>query len=145
MDLIIFDLGGTLVDSRQDIAASVNDLLSSMGREQLPPQRVFGFIGNGVRMLLERSLGGSADEQERDYALELFLPIYRSHLLDTTRPYPGGREALEALFPGSKMAVLTNAYESYGNVVLADDVAQPVTLGLSVALTVDIVELRQRD
>ena len=75
MDLIIFDLDGTLVDSRRDIAASVNELLSSMGREQLPPERVFGFIGNGVRVLLERSLGGSADEI--DAALERFLPIYR--------------------------------------------------------------------
>ena len=108
MDLIIFDLDGTLVDSRRDIAASVNELLSKLGREQLQSQRVFGFIGNGVRVLLERSLLGSADEQEIDDALELFLPIYRSHLLDTTRPYPGVREALEALNPGSKMAVLTN-------------------------------------
>ncbi len=48
MDLIIFDLDGTLVDSRQDIAASVNELLSKLGREQLPSQHVFGFIGNGV-------------------------------------------------------------------------------------------------
>ncbi len=108
MDLIIFDLDGTLVDSRQDIAASVNELLSNMGRPELPPERVFGFIGNGVRKLLERSLAGDPGVQEIDAALELFLPIYRRHLLDTTRPYPGVREALGALKPGRRMAVLTN-------------------------------------
>jgi phosphoglycolate phosphatase len=108
MDLVIFDLDGTLIDSRRDIATSVNELLSSMGREQLPSQRVFGFIGNGVRKLLERSLGEDASEQEIDDALERFMPIYRSHLLDTTRPYPGVKEALEVLTPGREMAVLTN-------------------------------------
>jgi phosphoglycolate phosphatase len=61
-----------------------------------------------VRKLLERSLGEGTGEQEIEAALERFLPIYRSHLLDTTRPYPGVREALEALSPGRKMAVLTN-------------------------------------
>ena len=108
MDLVIFDLDGTLVDSRRDIATSVNELLSGMGRTQLPPQSVYGFIGDGVRKLLERSLGNGVDEQEIDAALDRFLPIYRSHLLDTTRPYPGVREALEALNPGREMAVLTN-------------------------------------
>jgi phosphoglycolate phosphatase len=108
MDLVIFDLDGTLVDSRRDIATSVNELLSGMRRPQLPPETVYGFIGNGVRRLLERSLGDGADEQEIDAALERFLPIYRSHLLDTTRPYPGVPEALEELKPRRGMAVLTN-------------------------------------
>ena len=108
MDLIIFDLDGTLVDSRRDIAASVNELLSGMGRAQLPPERIFGFIGNGVRKLLERSLEGDPGDRAIDAAIERYLPIYRRRLLETTRPYPGVREALETLQPGRKMAVLTN-------------------------------------
>ena len=88
MDLIIFDLDGTLVDSRRDIATSVNELLSRLGRRQLANEQIYGFIGNGVRRLLERSLG-EASAQEIEQSLQIFLPIYRSHLLDTTRPYPG--------------------------------------------------------
>ncbi len=107
MDLIIFDLDGTLVDSRRDIATSVNELLSQLGRRQLANEQIYGFIGNGVRRLLERSLG-DASTQEVEQSLQVFLPIYRRHLLDTTRPYPGVRESLEALSKGRTLAVLTN-------------------------------------
>lgn len=118
MDLIIFDLDGTLIDSRQDIATAVNELLSAMGRAPLPPERIFRFIGNGVRRLLERSLGESSSVREIDEALERFMPIYRHHLLDTTRPYPGVIEALEALRPGRGLAVLTNKPTQESLVVL---------------------------
>ncbi len=107
MDLVICDLDGTLVDSRQDIATSVNELLNRLGRERLPNERIYGFIGNGVRRLLERALGDSSSEAV-ERALEEFLPIYRKHLLDTTLPYPGVQETLESLRPGRTLAVLTN-------------------------------------
>jgi phosphoglycolate phosphatase len=107
MELIIFDLDGTLVDSRRDIANSVNEVLENLQHPRLPNERIFGFIGNGVRCLIERSLGKSSD-QEVDRALDVFLPIYRRRLLETTRPFPGVREALDALRRGRTSAVLTN-------------------------------------
>lgn len=107
MKLIIFDLDGTLVDSALDIALSVNELLEVLNREPLPVPRVVGFIGEGVRKLLERSLG-DASKDELDEAHELYLPIYRRRLLEHTRPYPGVRETLCALGEERARAVLTN-------------------------------------
>jgi len=107
MDLIICDLDGTLVDSRRDIATSVNVLLNRLGRKSLPNERIYGYIGNGVRRLLERALGDDSPK-EVECALEEFMPIYREHLLDTTLPYPGVQETLESLRPGRILAVLTN-------------------------------------
>ena len=107
MKLIIFDLDGTLVDSALDIALSVNELLTVMEREPLPLPRVENFIGDGVRKLLDRSLGGASDD-ELDRAHALYLPIYQRRLLEHTRAYPGVRETLSALTAQRVLAVLTN-------------------------------------
>jgi phosphoglycolate phosphatase len=110
MKLIIFDLDGTLIDSGKDIVRSVNELLESFGRSPLPDARIRSYVGDGVRKLLERSLGGGPGGKpgELDRAEALYLSIYRRRLLDTTRPYPGVVPALEALRPGRALAVLTN-------------------------------------
>jgi phosphoglycolate phosphatase len=107
MDLIIFDLDGTLIDSKLDLATSVNEMLTVQRRPPLPNETIYGYIGKGVRHLIERSLG-KATPSEVDRSLEVFGPIYKSHLLDTTRPFAGVRPALEALQGQSTLAVLTN-------------------------------------
>jgi len=104
---LIFDLDGTLIDSKQDLIHSVNAMLVETGRERLHEDTISGYIGHGAPKLVARALGNGAAEAEREQALKFFLAHYEEHKLDSTRPYPGVREALEELreFP---MAVLTN-------------------------------------
>ena len=104
---LIFDLDGTLIDSKQDLIRSVNAMLLEMGREKLEEDTISGYIGHGAPKLVARALGNRATEEERAQALQFFLAHYEEHKLDSTRPYPGVAEALEGLgeFP---MAVLTN-------------------------------------
>ena len=104
---LIFDLDGTLIDSKQDLIHSVNAMLVEMGREKLHEDTISGYIGHGAPKLVARALGNGAAEKEREQALRFFLAHYEAHKLDSTRPYPGVAEALEELreFP---MAVLTN-------------------------------------
>ena len=107
VNLIIFDLDGTLVDSGEDIARSVNELLERSRRPTLPHSRIRSYVGDGVRKLLERSLGETEDE-DLARAEALYLSIYRRRLLETTRPYPGVVPALESLHGEFRLAVLTN-------------------------------------
>ena len=104
---LIFDLDGTLIDSKRDLILSVNAMLRDMGREQLHEDTISGYIGHGAPQLVGRALGGSATEDDCQRALKFFLAHYEEHKLDSTCAYPGVPEALEQLaaFP---MAILTN-------------------------------------
>jgi phosphoglycolate phosphatase len=110
--LLIFDLDGTLVDSRLDLANSVNAMLQHFQRPQLPCDVISSYIGDGAPMLVRRALGDPDDEQFVQKALEYFLLYYREHKLDNTYVYEGIMEALTALRAGSaqprRMAVLSN-------------------------------------
>ena len=110
-DLLIFDLDGTLVSSGGDIAASVNATLRRLGLPERPVEEILGFVGDGVRLLIERTLGG-LDGGRFDEALEFFGAHYREHMLDTTRPYPGIEEAL-CHFAGKRKVILTNKRHSF--------------------------------
>lgn len=107
MKLIIFDLDGTLVDSTEDIARSVNELLETLNRAPLPQERIRGYIGHGVRRLLERALG-AMEPEELASAEQRYLSIYRRRLLETTHTYPGVEPALAVLQGERALAVLTN-------------------------------------
>ena len=105
--LIVFDLDGTLVDSRKDIADAANRLLRDCGAEPLPDDRIGGMVGDGAATLVARAFRASGIERPPD-ALERFLAIYDRRLLDHTRAYEGMSEVLDALAARAPLAVLTN-------------------------------------
>ena len=110
--LLIFDLDGTLVDSRLDLTNSVNAMLRHYGRPELPCELISTYIGDGAPMLVRRALGDPDDQAFVDQALLYFLGYYREHKLDNTYVYDGVRESLEAIRHARngrvKMAVLSN-------------------------------------
>jgi phosphoglycolate phosphatase len=107
--LLIFDLDGTLIDSRLDLAQAVNATRTQAGRGPLPNEQIFSFVGNGAPVLIQRAMGPEATDEEVERALEFFLDYYRHHALDYTVLYPGVRESLGRLhLSGAKLAVLTN-------------------------------------
>lgn len=109
MMLLIFDLDGTLADSKLDLVHAVNATRAWMKLPPISEQLVASYVGSGAPVLVRRALGPEASASEVDRALEHFLGYYRDHMLDNTRLYPGVREALDRLrAAGSKLAVLTN-------------------------------------
>jgi phosphoglycolate phosphatase len=103
----LFDLDGTLIDSKLDLVNSVNFMLREMQRDVLPLATVASYIGHGAPRLVANALGPDAAEADRQRGLEIFLAHYNEHNLDATRAYPGVVEGLEAL-QDRPMAVLTN-------------------------------------
>ena len=112
--LVIFDLDGTLIDSRLDLVHSVNAALRHIDRPELPEDVIASYVGDGAPVLIQRALGGEAVEESLvRKGLEFFLSYYREHKLDHTTVYGGIREALAAIQNSNngnprRMAVLTN-------------------------------------
>src|SRR5271156_786786 len=96
--LVIFDLDGTLIDSRLDLVHSVNAALRHIGRPELPDNVIASYVGDGAPILIQRALGGeTVDESLIRKGLDFFLSYYREHKLDHTTVYAGVREALGAI------------------------------------------------
>lgn len=109
MNLLIFDLDGTLVDSKLDLVHSVNAARALMNLGPLSEELVSSYVGSGAPILMRRAMGPEASEADIARSLEYFLRYYREHMLDNTRLYPGVQEGLDRLLAeGAKMAVLTN-------------------------------------
>jgi len=109
--LVIFDLDGTLIDSRLDLINSVNAMLRHVKHSELPGEVVASYVGDGAPMLVRRALGDPDDEKFFKDALEFFLAYYREHKLDHTVVYEGILEALSQIHGNGasrKMAVLSN-------------------------------------
>ena len=105
---VVFDLDGTLVDSRADLVSATNVVLRSFDLPEIDPTTVYSYVGDGARALVERALG-TARAPRAEEGVRRFLAYYRVHLLDETRPYPGIEPMLEALAARSvTLSVLTN-------------------------------------
>jgi phosphoglycolate phosphatase len=105
--LIVFDLDGTLIDSRRDLADAANATLESCGGAALPEERIGQMVGDGAATLVARAFQASGVAQPAD-ALETFLAFYNRALLTHTRLYPGVAEALPELAGRATLALLTN-------------------------------------
>lgn len=120
IDLAVFDLDGTLIDSKRDLAESVNATLAHMGLDALEHGVIETYVGNGAPVLIQRALGKHASDENIERALKYFLEYYHAHMLDYTTLYPGVRESLEFLRgAGVRMAVLTNKPSRSTNGILA--------------------------
>ena len=115
--LLIFDLDGTLIDSKTDLVLSVNAMREQMGLPRLDTAVVVSYVGRGVATLIRRALGEGASHEEVERATTIFLDYYGRHLLDNTVLYPGVRQALDEL-RDQKMAVLTNKRIDFSREIL---------------------------
>ena len=111
--LLVFDLDGTLIDSRLDLIHSVNAMLQHIGRPALEGDVIASYVGDGAPALVRRAIGNTDDEALFRAAMEYFLGYYRIHKLDHTTVYAGIAEALASLADSTDgvrrlMAVLSN-------------------------------------
>jgi phosphoglycolate phosphatase len=115
--LLIFDLDGTLVDSKKDLTSSVNYVRFQYGLPGLSEAQVSAFIGDGALMLVRRALEGKVSDERVQEALQLFLSYYREHMLDESDLYPGVRATLDRL-QDCALAVLTNKPVRFSTLML---------------------------
>ena len=106
--LAVFDLDGTLVDSRRDLATAANALVRELGGGELTEEAVGAMVGDGAAVLVRRALEAAGLDPEHPGAVSRFLALYDAHLLDSTRTYHGIEDLLERVGGRASLAVLTN-------------------------------------
>lgn len=117
--LVVFDLDGTLVDSRRDLADSANALLAEYGAAPLPVEAVARMVGEGARVLLERAFAAGGLGALPAAALPRFLGLYDERLDVHTRPYDGVERMLADVSSRCAMAMLTNKPQHHTGSLLA--------------------------
>jgi len=120
VDLLIFDLDGTLIDSRLDLAQAVNATRVRMGMPPLDNELICSYVGNGAPLLMRRAMGEGASEARLREALRLFMESYTGHALENTTLYPGVQDGLDLLYgAGKRLAVLTNKPADVSRAIVA--------------------------
>jgi phosphoglycolate phosphatase len=117
VDLIIFDLDGTLIDSKKDIAHCVNWTLNDMGLPDIAHEVIYYYVGHGVRELMAGAIKEAHGEDGYERALRIFDKHYTAHLLDHTRLLPGMDEILDA-YNKKDLAVITNKPQKYTDAIM---------------------------
>ncbi|HEX4497942.1 MAG TPA: HAD-IA family hydrolase [Thermoanaerobaculia bacterium] len=115
---LVFDLDGTLIDSRRDITTAINRMRAELELPAIPLAEVVTMVGEGARLLVERALGSGFSPEQVDQALVRYLGYYGEVCLDETVTYPGIVEMLEALAPHYPLALLSNKGESLSRRIL---------------------------
>jgi phosphoglycolate phosphatase len=116
---LVFDLDGTLVDTKDDIAEAVNVTLEQLGLPRQEPRTLWTYVGHGVRVTLERALGAE-HAALLDQAVAVFLPWYRAHLLDHSAVYPGLGDVIERLAAdGAVFSLVSNKLEEMSAAIVA--------------------------
>ncbi len=105
---LIFDLDGTLLDTLEDLTDATNYALGVCGFPPRTPRQIRAAVGNGARNQIRRSLPEGAGEEIIDQVLAVYLPHYKAHCQDKTRPYPGILESLEQLQASFPLAIVSN-------------------------------------
>lgn len=117
--LLIFDLDGTLIDSKDDLIASVNATRAHMNLPPLPGPTVASYVGNGAPVLIRKAMGADATDAQVESALAFFLEHYNEHCLDRTRLYPGCQQVLDtARDRAITLAILTNKPVRISNIII---------------------------
>jgi phosphoglycolate phosphatase len=116
IDLLIFDLDGTLIESKWDIATAVNLTLGDLGLPRRPQEEIFSFVGDGIKRLLRLAVG-EENQARYEEALRIFRGHYLAHCLDRTRFYPGIEKVLDH-FADKHKAIATNKSLEYTRKIL---------------------------
>ncbi|HNV01767.1 MAG TPA: HAD-IA family hydrolase [Vicinamibacterales bacterium] len=117
--LLVFDLDGTLVDSIHDLASAASELSARYGGPPIDDEAACWMVGEGAAVLVERVMAQAAQAAPPAVALQEFLALYDQRMFETTRPYPGTIETLQALAATHALALLTNKPEDSGRRILA--------------------------
>ena len=108
-DLVVFDMDGTILNTLEDLADSLNVTLEHFGYPQHTIEEVCSFVGNGIRLLIERGVPKGLSTEEIDQVFDYFMEYYQVHCADKTKPYGGIEETIRKLrAAGIRTAVVSN-------------------------------------